>query len=1363
MSSSYNVIKFLITQPVNSSTLNFSVPNPLLTPNKFLLLDLVENELSNVNKIKITIPINSYVINILIKVTLIEKIEDSAKEFKTKISFYDHHNNKIQELDRPYNKYVYGDSIFIAYDHNQRWNYITGSNLLLYKELVDLGAIDPSIQNKIVTDLTKSVLVDKLTSYLDTGLPLNSDDSSQMPNKIVTREGFPIDLYKYLDVNIGEEMSDGLDTGNKLETVESIDYLNRVIKIMQYYPEFFAAVSNQLTNQNELNTISIPLDSITTLTYPVNVKKSQYIGDIIIQNNVQPNSFSPVEEVLLTPNSTIRYLGSDIEIYPNNTLFRLKQTNTIDGTLRLVSPNATTFILPSVGNSITFYIYALSDSGPDVPLSNVSSIFMIDCDNNIVGGTTTNITTEESSITFPYSALIGTTKSPYTLCIIYGNKIYFNGSKNNGSVGIYISTGESIQPSPAFPPFPELGAEPPYYNEFPSSNSLLYSIQNYEGTNSPPVQYNVQNIILDQTNNKSVTFTINPPIETTISDIFVGKFSNEDSSYQILNISSFDLVNNSITIYYDLVSIENLDSFGMNIFIYTNQIYVEGGDGGDGGDGGEGGDNKIWYYLSMQIYINATKYIPVPNSSTPSRYPYNPSEPSIVNNCYLYQLSSPLAPPVDQINFYHPVNINTIVLFNLETSCHTLPPQFNLSTYSFELGFLIDEPNEFEGSGITSVFYQLNANLMSNSTPDLVMMRLYEYNDTGETDPTLSFSSVNPGTYSVILGYNYKICIAIRYPSETSGQIYYKSSNALQFIFVTDDIDSIASYPPLLSLIEYGGDIAGINFPVDGSLYTGINPYPVTQGDTINIYVYSPINFFESIIYINGYELAYYTKETEATNTYFGGSKCYRSPELLNAPIVVNNLQYNYYLKISIRMTILPQKYYISSFTKYKNSRGVYNYDYSINNIYLKVMQQNDLLIQGNLINGYIVPPNINTDSTGYNDIGIYSTVNGHILLPPKSLYYYETVNLNILYKGYFYVITGNTIANNVDGMAVINGESQHGVFCFEGQGYGKLINTITPSSYNSIINNMLLYFKRIANLYGYGEVSRLIEVLNTKIDLLEKNITTIIYNIELTTRNIYICGKYTTNIYINGNALPVGISYYPNQVTWQGNTGTIPTIPTSPNPDVNGNTSSSGLDKYYIQYSSNGIITEPTPLIGEYWGLYSECTDLVQLPNNWTISNPFVLPENTKLEKFKGSNSFTTINEIITDDPTNYQINFSTKNCIIIPSDYVGYGIINSPTAPSYILTIYLNGNIGTPEDSDTCDCDKPQIQLNGSTIFNGTEITIINNSSINVRVISLNLASQPPTPIQINLQDTTTDALFISPTDNIHLIFGGNTWSII
>lgn len=1358
--SFYHVIKFSITQQTQPPTLNFSVPHALLSSNKCLLLDLVEQELSNVNKIKITIPIIQHVVNLLIKVTLIEKIENVEKEFKTKINFYDHNNNKIQELSRD-DKYVYGDSIFIVYDHNQRWNYVTGSNLLLYKELVHLGAIDPSISNEIVTDLTKDILVSKLTPYLDSGLPLipneeHKNDDEFSPNLIVTHEGFPIDLYKYLDVNIGDSTSDGLDAGNKLETLESIDYLNRVIRIMQYYPKFFASVANQVTNQNELNTISIPLNSITTLTYPVNIKKSQYIGDIIIQNNIGLDSFSPVREVLLIPSSTIQYLGSDIEIYPNDTTFTLSYiySNSVDGDGNPIisesaqfTPNSNTFVLTEVGSFITFTILAIdNENGSTSPLENVSSIFMLDCTNSIVGGTTSNITTEESSITFPKSALpLNNINSPYVLCIIYQNQILFNGDRTTGSVGIYINGIDSnINPSPPIPT-----TTPTQYS---LDSTLYYSIQNYEGSSGANLQYNLQNILLDPINNKSVTFTITPTISTVLSDIFVFQTSDE-TDIVILNINSFNLPNNTVTIYYDLLQ----KTIKSGTYVLDQPIYVcfytEDDEGG-----------SFWYYLNIPIYINSTPYSP-----SSSNYPLNPIEPEKIGNCNQYNLTSPLAPeiPPTDTPFYHPVDVNTIVLFNLTISCHTIPPEFNLSTYSFELGF-VKSVSYGEGSE-ELVFYPLNANLMANSTPELVMMKLYEYN-TSETDPMLSFSSVNPGTYSVVLGYDYDICIAIRIPSDNSSEINYVRSNTLQFRFFLEsgtepEYNSVAG--SLLSLVKYGDGISntgvtGINFPVDGSLYTGVNSYPVTQGDTMNVYIYSPLNFFESIIYINGYELSYYTKEPESTNTYLGGSKSYRSPTKLDVPITVDGIEYKYYLKVSLRMTILPQKYYVSVFTNTKLSRGVYSYDYSINNLYLNITQQKDLLIQGALINGYIVPPNINTESTGYADIGLYSTINGHVILPPKSLYYYQTVNsvLGSVINGYFYVITGNTITNNANGVEVINGDSQNGLFSLEGQCYGKIVNTITPYSYTAIINNMLLYFKRIANSFGYGEVSKLIEVIDNKLFLLNQNISVVIQNIELTARNIYTCGKYTTNIYINGNALPVGISYYPNQVEWQGQDGQIPT---SPNPDVNGVTGASGLNKYYIQYSPNGVTETPTPLIGEYWGIYSLCDDTVQLPKYWSISSPIVLPNNTKLDKFKGSNSFTTVNEIITDDPINNQIKFSTKNCIIIPSNYVGYGIIDTPTTPPYILTIYLNTYITTPENSNACDCEQSQIILNNTTILKGTEITIINNSSLNVRVISFDLSTEKPTPIPINLQDTTTDMLFISATDNMHLIFGENSWNII
>jgi hypothetical protein len=194
----------------------------------------------------------------------------------------------------------------------------------------------------------------------------------------------------------------------------------------------------------------------------------------------------------------------------------------------------------------------------------------------------------------------------------------------------------------------------------------------------------------------------------------------------------------------------------------------------------------------------------------------------------------------------------------------------------------------------------------------------------------------------------------------------------------------------------------------------------------------------------------------------------------------------------------------------------------------------------------------------------------------------------------------------------------------------------------------------------------------------------------------------------------------------------------------------------------------------GPFWGVTGDMslignTDQITTPINWIRTPNFpTLPSTTSVNNFRGSNSVTELNNTLL--VYSEQLKYCSKNIIIIPDDYVGYGLINGANTgacsqPDYILTIHLNtyGIYDSATSGNDC-CSTTQATLNGSMISPGTEINIINNSpNTIVKVISYNLATNPPTPLIINLGNTTMDSLYIKATDSMHLIFGGSTWGIL
>lgn len=1222
-------------------------------------------------------------------------------------------NNTPIVLSTFNNAITYGDYVYITYNNNQ-WNYISSVNDIILNELKQLGATSPNSESNplltrtsLNTESGTNPLKSALTGYLD-GNGLSND------GKLVTVKGLPYDLYKYLDVSFNDKYgateSNRLGTtsgSNKLESTDSLNYLNQFLLIMQNNPTFYQAVANELISQNSLNEINISVNSLVTLTYPTIINKSLYFGDIIIQatSNNNETTYSPIDKLLLDTNSKIIYLGSNIDIQPVSPMdaFKLYYYTTSQDSVSTASElyTGTNIVLTGTPSSsavsVTFLVVtADSTASSSTPIDGINGIFLYDGVNAIVKGTLTSLYQSPNStyatITYTYTASI---ISPISLCIINSNNDILYNAKNL----IYINT----TPPPALS----------YETTSVYSGDATLTYTGVTSSTSNQVYYNAQNLVLNSSSN-SLTFYINitPPIiltsiilgfETTVPHPGLPRQPELDiTTITEISHTSIKLTNNSITVYYDSAARSDIDTHILYLYFYSN---------------------SSWYKLNNPIYINNTD-APTPVAETADS-----------SGCYQYTLSTILTPtpppsplPTPPPSTSYSVFTNTIVAFTV-TACDI---SMN-SDYIFELGYM-------EGT----VFTQIASNLITTSDLNVVSLVLYDYSD------------LPPSTTP------YQMCVSIKIPPNgtPNGSNYFITTNSLLLIVSAQTLPTPlpSPLPPLGSLISIfaQNSVSSLHFPVTGTLQ---NPYSVTQGNIISFFIYSTTSYVESIIYFNGYELTYYTQATDSSNTYFGGSKSHVNTIQLNTPFTNEGFTYYYYTTISIRMTLPIDLYYVTVSNKFLSTSGREPFLYSLNNIYLNVKAQTNLVIQGSLVNGISISSLINITTPPE----AYATVNGHIIIPDKSLYAYQTKIDGVATNGYFYVITGNTIKNDLDASNVLSGLSQTGLICFEGQGNGTLLSNQTPIIYNSIINYMLLYFKRLSNNFGFGLLSEIASILNTKLAAMEKNIYNVIQNIQYTARNIYLCGMYTTNIYINGNSLPSGTSYYPNGVTYQGPTGSIPDgIDTAPNPDVNTNT---GI--FYLATN----VPSPAPPIGtpgQYWGLYvQDCSTgelISQKPNNW---NPTNLPTgltttSSPIGDFRGVNSFNALNNLFEGNFEASQIQYSCKNVIIIPSNYIGYGIIDTTQEPSYILSIILNTQTPSASVND-CSCNQSQSTLNGETITVGTEIMIVNNSAMNIRIVSFNKTSSPPMPIQINLKDTTMDTLFIKPAESMHIVFGGTTWGIM
>jgi len=746
-------------------------------------------------------------------------------------------------------------------------------------------------------------------------------------------------------------------------------------------------------------------------------------------------------------------------------------------------------------------------------------------------------------------------------------------------------------------------------------------------------------------------------------------------------------------------------------------------------------DDKIYYNGEVGIYIN--QGIPpaiLPPAPAPTPY-LGSYEFSIFGNIISDNLQNSV------INNDLTVTSNTLINFTI-TSCDAIFSTMynNIYVYTFQLAIL----NSGKLTTITDITpYTIDSTL---NTANFV---LYGYDKL----------PINPNSpYELVA-----IITQFNLPNSTYPNGYYTSvytSNPVNLTVIASDNEPT----PLISFVSNDSKYL---FP----LYDLV----AVQGDTINFYIYSRKKFIKNVIYFNGQELTAYTK-TDSNNTYSGGSTSY-----INYNMTLENELYPlyiYYVAIPIKLTLpasLPTsvfpptldaigtRYYITvATTILDDDEKAYSTYYSTEQLTLHLQLRTKLTAHGYLVNGIVTPSVINNGIKNFaaKDVNAFATINGLISPPDNSLFYYKTSDNN--YSGYFYVKTSNTIVHETP-------SPSESLYCFQGQGYGTIVTPIAPISYHTIINNMLHYFIKMAIQYGFVFKSEIEAYENNNFNQEYLNIQNLINYIELSTRNTYLCGKYTTNVYIVGNSIPVGTSYYPNDVKYQSPTGSIPD---KPNPDINGlvggvTGATGGISSLYYN-GSNGSN-------GPYWGVTGDMsligdTDQITTPTNWTSDPPTLpkLPLTTTANNFKGYNSITALNATLLK--YSQQLNYCSKNIIIIPEDYVGYGLINGANTgacsqPDYILTIHLNTyGIYDSTANGSNGCTNTQSTLNGSIISPGSEINIINNSpNAIVKVISYNLATNPPTPLIINLGNTTMDSLYIKATDSMHLIFGGSTWGIL
>lgn len=446
------------------------------------------------------------------------------------------------------------------------------------------------------------------------------------------------------------------------------------------------------------------------------------------------------------------------------------------------------------------------------------------------------------------------------------------------------------------------------------------------------------------------------------------------------------------------------------------------------------------------------------------------------------------------------------------------------------------------------------------------------------------------------------------------------------------------------------------------------------------------------------------------------------------------------------------------------------------------------LLVQGNLLNCAIAPPTSTLNRYGL----VKGLVPMNSYIPdisagatgPFPVFQFFDPNANVI--GTTQTTPGATgpyeiyLQNNV-GLIAFKSQINKNIK-FPCTSYGLINDTpVTNLSSNtipsdtappSIINAMLPLYTELAVAAGlvfeseFAQLESEVNSLNNGIGKLQS----VLNYLQAYSENIHIVGQYTSVISINGNAIPIGYSYY------NGLTSTAP---------------ASWSASYYT----------PSPV---------------------TFNSNGVVPASSATEAdFQGSNSSSGIAGTVI---------YPIINTIVIPFSYKGFGYITSSTSgnscahPQFGLSINLN-NIYYADENNIIP---PLPYSNGLQMQSGTQIKIYNESNSIVQLTSRNIfySGEPPTPVRpnpiggvpqppvipttpnilpvpafpftlfnpiapppdssnpkpiswpttqsyqnpvspplgsstvnsINLRDTTSDIIYIKPTDSITLVFSQN-----
>jgi hypothetical protein len=333
------------------------------------------------------------------------------------------------------------------------------------------------------------------------------------------------------------------------------------------------------------------------------------------------------------------------------------------------------------------------------------------------------------------------------------------------------------------------------------------------------------------------------------------------------------------------------------------------------------------------------------------------------------------------------------------------------------------------------------------------------------------------------------------------------------------------------------------------------------------------------------------------------------------------------------------------------------------------------------------------------------------------------------------------------------------------------------------IINTLLPLYTELATAAGlvyrnqFDKLYELLAALKANIG----NLDILTNYLQAHSENIYVVGEYTSTITINGNAIPIGTSYY--------------------NPNL-----------------INHTTTPPTGWVSKY---YSPAAYTWTYPTTSSQSTTPTIPAN--IQEITGTNSSDNLTFVDENGNRTHANLYPMINTIIVPSNYAGYGTI-SPLAgrqctpfPTYMLSINLNNLIIPPTQlNSTSGIDTTEFS-NGASIKSGTQIQIYNESNFNIQLTSrnftygnpidiknlsvlnptpsmpYNIFTNPLNPLEqnrpvpdgwaplvspnnnsptfnpINLRDTTSEIIYVRANDSIKLIYtddnngSGGNWGYL